>query len=62
MSGPVWELNCATIAANAATAAFAFDSGGWTVSPEHDFAVDRACSLVIYENDAILGRLCSPSP
>ena len=32
MSGPVWELNCATIAANAATAAFAFDSGGWTVA------------------------------
>ncbi len=31
MSGPVWELSCDTIAANAATAAFAFDSGGWTV-------------------------------
>jgi hypothetical protein len=32
MSGPVCELNFAAIAANAATAALAFDSGGWTVA------------------------------
>ncbi len=52
MNGPVWELNCATIAANAATAAFAFDSGGWTVAsivpmPTGSRRLTRTCFRIL---------------
>ena len=55
MSGPVWELNCATIAANAATAAFAFDSGGWTVAsivpmPAGSRRLPRTCFRILGPN------------
>ena len=64
MSGPVWELNCATIAANAATAAFAFDSGGWTVAsivpmPIGSQRLPRNCFRILGPN--VKNRMISSS-
>ncbi len=52
---PVWELNCAAIAANPATAAFAFDSGGWTVAsivpmPTGSRRLPRNCFRILGPN------------
>jgi hypothetical protein len=54
MNGPVWELNC-SIAANTATAAFAFDSGVWTVAsivpmPTGSRRLPRNCFRILGPN------------